>query len=266
VLHRVFQLLEAEAEAAGARAVAWPWVDAARQDLVDVARARGYAVRYAGATAWLPVQWDSVAEYVASRSRNLRRTVRADLRAFAAAGLRTALVSDFRREAPGMDRLYREAFRRRNGRPAPTPPDLFGRLARPAWAERAAQLTWAGDRLVGTSLNVWTPDVLDGTFAGFAPEHRGGPAYYNDLCYEPIRLACALGIAAIDLGASALHAKVLRGAVLRRRVVLIRGVLPCTHRLLRALGTLVARRVEAKERRALGPLWGPRCFADEEAS
>ena len=114
------------------------------------------------------------------------------------------------------------------------------------------------------SLNVWTPDVLDGTFAAFAPAYRGGPAYYNDLCYAMVRLACAEGVAAIDLGASALHAKVLRGAVLRRRMTLIRGTTPGRHRALCVLGGLVARRVEAKERRALGQLWGPRCFAEEE--
>jgi predicted N-acyltransferase len=265
LLHRVFAVLEREARSAGAKAVAWPYVDLTRDDLIRVARERGYAVHYAGATAWLPVRWGSFDDYLASRSKSVRRTIRAELRALAKTGLRTVLAADFEREAAEMDRLYRDAFHRRNGRPAPTPADLFERLARPAWPERLAQLTWQGDRLVGTSLNVWAHGVLDGTLAGFAAEHRVGPAYYNDLCYQPVRLACASGISAIDLGASALHAKVLRGAVLRRRVVLIRGTSPGAHRALRALGGIVARRVEAKERRALGALWGPRCFEEAVA-
>jgi len=264
LLHQVFAMLEREAERAGAKAVAWPYVDAARGDLIGMARERGYAVLYAGATAWLPVRWASFDEYLASRSKNVRRTIRSDLRALADARLRTGLVADFRREAAAMDRLYRDAFHRRNGRAAPTPADLFERLAVPGWPRRLAHLTWDGDRLVGTSLNVWTPEVLDGTFAAFTPDHRGGPVYYNDVCYEPVRLACANGIAAVDLGASALYAKVLRGAVLRRRMVLVRGTSPALHRALRALGRLAASRTQAKERRALGALWGPRCFDDEE--
>lgn len=265
-LHQVFAELEREAERSGAKAVAWPYVDTSRGDLIGVARQRGYAVLYAGATAWLPVRWSSFDDYLASRSKSVRRTIRAELRALGDAGLRSAFVADFRPEAAEMDRLYRDAFQRRNGHPAPRPADLFERLASPVWPERQAHLTRDGDRLVGMSLNVWTRDVLDGTFAAFAPAHRGGPAYYNDLCYAAVRLACAEGVAAIDLGASALHAKVLRGAVLRRRMVLIRGTTPRRHRALCALGRVVARRVEAKERRALGPLWGPRCFAEEESS
>ena len=64
--------------------------------------------------------------------------------------------------------------------------------------------------------------MLDGTFAAFGPREHGGPAYLNDLVYEPIRLACARGIGTIDLGMSALYPKVLRGARLRRRAFLRR--------------------------------------------
>ncbi len=263
LLHRVFGALEAEAEHAGARAVAWPFVDASRADLIGVARERGYGVFYAGVTARLRVEWPSFDDYVASRSKNVRRTIRADLRAFQGAALRTAAASDFRREAPGMDTLYRDDFRRRNGRGAPTPADLFERLAAPTYPACLALLATERERLVGMSLNVWTPRVLDGTFAAFSPEHAGGPAYYNDFCYEPVRLACRRGIAMIDLGASALYAKVLRGALLHRRMVLIRGTSPVAHRALSALGRLAGKRTAAKERVALGALGGSRSFAVE---
>jgi predicted N-acyltransferase len=192
---------------------------------------------------------------VASRSKNVRRTIRADLEAMRTAGLRTSVVSDFRTVAPAMTALYQEAFRRRNGRETPVPNDFFQELSRWPSPGIQAQLTWKGDRLVGTSVNLGTDRLLEGTFSAFRPEYRAGPAYFNDLFYEPVRLACRDGIEAIDLGATALYAKALRGASLRRRLILIRGTTPGRHRVLRAMGQLVARHTEWKERRALGPLW-----------
>ncbi len=254
-LHRVFEALEAAAEADGAKAVIWPCVDAGSAELIRVAGARGYAVVYAGASARIVVEWDSFDEYLASRSKNVRRTIRADLGEIRSAGLRTELVSDFRHAVPAMQTLYAEAYRHRNGRESPVGHEFFERLSLRPTDRIRAQLTWSGAELVGTSLNLMTPELLEGTLGAFAPEHRRGPAYYNDLCYEPIRLACERGIAGIDLGATALYAKVLRGAELRPRVALIRGTTRARHRLLAALGHLVARRTQWKERRALGPLW-----------
>lgn len=262
ILHEVFYALEQTALQEGAKAVAWPFVNARSHRLVEVARERGYAVLYSGATARLRTPWSSLEEYVSSRSKNVRRTIRSDLANIRSAGLRTTLVSDFQCEATAMDRLYRDAFRLRNGREAPLSQDLFQQLGRRPIPGIKAHHTWRGDRLVGTSLNLMTPELLDGTFAAFAPEHRAGPVYYNDLFYEPIRMAAREGIGELDLGATALYAKVLRGAMLQRRVILIRGTTPARHRLLRVLGHLVALRTEQKERRALEPLGGVGRFVE----
>jgi hypothetical protein len=116
---------------------------------------------------------------------------------------------------------------------------------------------------VGTSLNLFTRERLDGTFAAFSQEHRASGVFYNDLCYEPLRVAIREGISSIDLGLNALYAKVLRGAVLQRRMILIRGTTPRRHRMLSMLGRLVASRIQRQEREALGPLWGPRCFVED---
>jgi hypothetical protein len=265
LLHKVFEALEIMAAADGAKAVAWPSVDTDCTHLIQVAADRGYAVLYAGASARLPVRWKSFEEYLASRSRSVRRTINADLRRMHAAQLRMETTSDFQSAVPAMDALYREAFRRRNGRKAAVPLGFFEELSLNPSPGIRAQLTWSGSELVGTSLNLATPHVLEGTFAAFSARHRGGSAYYNDLCYEPIRFACHHGIEAIDLGATALYTKVLRGAVLRRRMILIRGTNRRRHRLIRALGGLVACRTEWKERRALGPLWRPHIFSEESA-
>jgi predicted N-acyltransferase len=265
-LHEIFYALEQAARREGAKAVVWPFVDTGAVRVMDVARDRGYAVLYAGVTAMLPIRWSSFDEYVASRSKSVRRTIRADLAAIGASGLRTTFTSDFEPDALRMDRLYREAFRRRNGRASPVSPALFQYLGRHSSPEIRAHLTWHGDHLVGTSLNLIGPEVLDGTFAAFPEKHRVGPVFFNDLVYEPIRLATREGIPSIDLGSTALYAKVLRGALLQRRMVLIRGTTHRRHRLLSMLGQLVGHRTQQKERASLGALWGPRCFGEEDES
>ena len=256
-LHQVFEALEGSAEADGAKGVVWPCVDGGSRTLLQVGKERGYAAEYAGASARITVEWGSFEDYLASRSKNVRRTVKADLSAIRSAGLRMEVASDFRHAVPAMAALYFEAFRRRNRRESPVGKEFFEQMSLSPSPRILAQLTWNGDRLVGTSLNLMTPEVLEGTLGAFAPEHRGGPAYHNDLCYEPIRMACREGIAAIDLGATALYSKVLRGAVLRPRFTLIRGTTAARHRLLSSLARLVAWRTEWKERRALGPFWQP---------
>jgi predicted N-acyltransferase len=260
----LFDRLEETADREGARAVVWPWVDAGARELIACARERGYAVLYAGATARLPVRWATFEDYVASRSKAVRRTVRADLTAFRSAGLRAVAAEDFRAAASAMETLYREAYRRRNEREPQIPPGCFERLAETPTPGLFAQLTWGGERLVGCSINLAAAGVMEGTFAAFAGGHEGGPAYFNDLVYQPLQRAIHEGIGAIDLGSSALYAKVLRGARLRRRMVLVRGTGLLMHRVLRRLGRTTARRQEEKERRMLGALWSPRCYDDGE--
>jgi predicted N-acyltransferase len=260
----LFDRLEEDAEAEGARAVAWPWVDAGQHELIACARERGYAVLYAGATARLAVRWASFGEYLASRSKSVRRTIRADLAALRDAGLHAVAATDFRAAAPAMEALYRDAYRRRNEREPRIPPGCFERLAEAPTPGLFAQLTWSGERLVGCSVNLAAGGVLEGTFAAFAAGHEGGPAYLNDLVYQPLQYACRERLQAIDLGSSALYPKVLRGARLRRRMVLVRGTGRLMHRVLRRLGRTMARRQEEKERRMLGALWSPACYEDEE--
>jgi predicted N-acyltransferase len=263
ILHEIFYALEQTAAREGANAVAWPFVDTGSDRLIDVARDRGYAVLYAGATAILRVRWPSFEQYVASRSLDVRRIIQADIASIGGAGLRTTVTSEFECDASRMDGLYRDAYRRQNGRESPVPPHFFQQLGRRQTPGIWAHQTWHGDRLVGTSLNLTTPERLDGTFAAYTPEHHTSGVCYNDLCYEPLRVAIREGVWSIDLGPTGLHAKVLRGAVLQRRMILIRGTTPRRHRLLSMLGQLVARRTQREERKALGSLWGPRCFVED---
>jgi predicted N-acyltransferase len=262
-VHRVFDALEEQAQADNARAIVWPFVDLASADILRVGRERGYAQFYAGATAQLRIRWESLDDYIASRSKSVRRSIRADLDGMRSAGLRLTGTTEFWKEAPAMEQLHRESITKR-GRGGPIDSLFFTLLAGEAMPRPVAQLTWQGDRLVGSSVNLPHADLLDGTLAALVPEMRGGPAYYNDLIYEPIRLACGQGIAAVDLGPTALYPKVLRGATLRRRMALVRGTSPAVHATLGALGAVVARRQERKEQRALGALWSTRCFLEQD--
>ncbi|MBA3318930.1 MAG: N-acetyltransferase, partial [Gemmatimonadales bacterium] len=171
-LDEAFGLLEEAAWRARAKAVVWPFVDPADDAVLATARERGYAVVEAGATARLRIRWASFEEYVASRSKSVRRTIRADLAGLGAGGMETLSTSDYRVRAGEMDALYRRAYRRRNGRDARVASGFFERLARQAAPEIWAQLTSSGGRIVGTSLNLAAGSVMDGTFAAFAaPAH-----------------------------------------------------------------------------------------------
>ena len=122
----------------------------------------------------------------------------------------------------------------------------------------------ASPRTSGPSSLTSVATCFSGAFSAFAAGHEGGPAYLNDLVYHPLHVAIRERIGAIDLGSSALYPKVLRGARLRRRMVLVRGSGRLMHRVLRRLGRTMARRQEEKERRMLGALWSPACYDDGE--
>lgn len=259
-LERTFELFEERAREDGARAVVWPFVDPACERVIRIGQHRGYAALYTGASAFLPVEWDSLETYVQSRSKNVRRTVRADLRALDTGGFHTEVRSDFGPRAAAVESLFRAFFARRNGYPSMLPSGFFQDVAERAERGILAQLTWQREQLVGASLNLIAGGVVDGTFATVAPGHEGGAVYYNDLIYTPIRIAASHNVQRLELGPTALYAKVLRGAKLRRRVTLIRGTTPRMHAVLRALGERVAARTERKEEELLSPLGGFRCF------
>ncbi len=252
--NRILDALETRAREDRAKAVVWPYLDGGCTAVREAARRRGYVEIHGDTSAELAMEWDSFETYLASRSKSVRRTIRADLWALERDGFRVESATDFRHASAAMDGLYREAYRRRNGVDVRLMPAFFDRLAATPDPAIWAQLTWQGDRLVGSSINLAAGGRLDGTLAAFAAEVQGGPVYYNDLLYAPLATACRLGASRINLGATALHAKVLRGARLRRRVSLVRGLTPAVHLLLRGLGRVIDARNQEKERRAIAGL------------
>ena len=254
VIGQVFTALETQAQEDGARAVVWPFVDQRHARLRDVARGWGYLDYYAGSTARLSIEWPSFEDYVSSRSKSLRRTVRADLKWLAERDVRTVMTTDFRAHAREMAALYASAGENHRGRTPTVPPVLFTHLAEQPTPGLWGQLTFHEDRLVGSSISVAAGGVMEGTFAAFAPGFLAGPVYHNDLVYQPLGVACAGGMTTLDLGPTALYPKVLRGGRLMRRRTLVKGTSLLVQGALRGLGPVVARRTEWKERRALEAL------------
>ncbi len=254
VIAQVFAALEDQARLDGARAVVWPFVDQGRSRVRELARDAGYLDAYAGCSARLAVEWPSFEEYLASRSKSLRRTIRGELRWLAERGIRSLMTDDFRAHAAAMARLHRGTNGTHRGRTPMVPASLFEQLAAAPTPGLWGQLALLENRVIGSSVSVSSGGLMEGTLAAFEPEFLGGPVYHNDLVYEPLRMACAESISALDLGPTALYPKVLRGARLRRRRTLVLGLSPLVHAMLRTLGPLVGRRTEWKERRALAPL------------
>jgi predicted N-acyltransferase len=159
-LAEAFDRLEESAVREHAKAVVWPFLDPSEHAVLALARDRGYAVIDARATSKLRVSWDSYDEYVASRRKSVRRTIRSDLAGLGTAGLESVSHAEYRAEAAEMDALYRLAYRRRNGRDARIAPGYFGRLAAAGDSGILAQLTRSRDRIVGMSVNLAAGSLL----------------------------------------------------------------------------------------------------------
>ncbi len=250
-LESVFDLLERRARAERARAIVWPALGPGHETLVRHALRRGYLAFYAGCRAVLQVGWTSFEDYVASRSKKVRQTIRADLQILRETGTSCTRTCDFAAEAEEMETLYRDFFRRRNGRPAELAEGFFARLASAHHPGVTAQMGRQGGRLATISLNFTTPAMLDGSFGGYAEGVPGGAVYVSDAIYQPITATAGSAVTKIDLGPAALYAKVVRGAVLRPQITLAFGLTRATGLALRALGRASAARTHAKERRGL---------------
>jgi predicted N-acyltransferase len=255
-LHKLLETLERQAVEDDAVAAVWPFVDVSwGERLLQVGRARGWIQVYAGATARLAIRWGSFEEYLASRSEELRGSIERELEWLQREAVQSTCVPDFGTAVAQIDGLWGEGFRCRHGKESAAS-GFFRALAKPAEPGIAAQLTSKEGRLIATGLGLAGRQMLDLAFAAFDSEVQGGPVYFNNLVYLPIRMACAAGVSALDLGPTALYPKVLRGATLHRRMTLIRGTTPACHQLLRAIGELAGRRQQWRERRALGALRG----------
>jgi predicted N-acyltransferase len=252
VVEHALQLLEEEARAEGAKAIVWPFIGEDASAIRAVARRRGYHESFANSEAVLDVAWSSPEEYLASRSKNVRRTLRNELAWVHDQGIRVSWESELRAHADTFDALYRASYVSRNSRVASLAPQFFAELASQQSPGVRVQCAWHGSTLLEMAVALDAGGALDLCLSAQSEETRNGLLYQHCLCYDPVRAAIAGGLTRIHLGPSALYPKVIRGARLRSRFTLVRGMTPAARAALSVLSPVTDVRNRAKQRRLLG--------------
>ena len=254
VLEEALELLETEARAERVKAIVWPFVDASATAIREAAHFRGYRESFANSEAVLDVDWSSAEEYLDSRSKNVRRTLRNELAWVHDQGIRVTWETDLRAHADTFDAFYRASYVARNGRVATLDADFFAELAKHRSKGVRVQCAWKGKTLLEMAVALDGGGALDLCLSAQSDETRNGLLYQHCLCYDPVRVAIADGLRRIHLGPSALYPKVLRGARLSARVTLVRALSPAARAAVRVLAPLTGARNRAKQRRLVASI------------
>jgi predicted N-acyltransferase len=251
VIDEALELLETEGRAEQVKAIVWPFVDANATAIREAARLRGYRESFATSEAVIDVAWSSPEDYVASRSKNVQRTLKNELAWVHDQGIRISWETDLRPFAGALDGLYRGSYVTRTGRVSNLPSDFFTELAKQRSAGVRVQCAWKGQTLLGMAVALDGGDALDICLNAESDETRRGLLYQHCLCYDPVRVAIEDRLTRIHLGPDALYAKLLRGARLNTRMTLVRGLTPTARVAVRVLAPLTNARNAAKHRRLL---------------
>ncbi|MEO7040069.1 MAG: peptidogalycan biosysnthesis protein [Gemmatimonadaceae bacterium] len=254
VLDDAMAMLEREARAERLKAVVWPFIGEEAGAIRGAAQRRGYRESFANSEAVLDVAWSSPEEYLASRSKNVRRTLRNELAWIHDQGIRVSWETDLRALAETFDAHYRASYVVRNKRVAALPPRFFVELAAQQSAGVRVQCAWRGSTLLEMAVALDGGVALDLCLSAHSDETRNGLLSQHCLCYDPVRAAIASGLTRIHLGPSALYPKVVRGARLQSRLTLVRGMTPAAQAAVRVFSPLDDARNLAKQRRLLSKL------------
>ena len=209
--------LEAEAAASGCALAALLYVpDDPASPLPAAARELGWKSAVIAGESRLEVRWSSFDEYLASRSRDRRQSIRAEIRSFAQRGLRID-VGGAEALDDSLAPLHAQ-WRSKYGR-AVAPADLVRQyaLARRHLADSIQVfLARRGDRTVAFSLFYEHAGVLYSRALGFDyAETARDFTYFNLLFYEPIKAAIEQGLYLIHYSLESYETKVRRGCRVR---------------------------------------------------
>ena len=254
LIEHALTLLEAEARDERLKAVVWPFVGEDAGTIREVARRLGYLESFANSEAVVDVEWSSPEEYLASRSKNVRRTLRNELAWIHDQGIRVSWETDLRAHADTFDALYRASYVARNRRVAELAPNFFSELAAQRSNGVRVQCAWKGATLLEMAVALDGGGALDLCLSAQSGETRNGLLYQHCLCYDPIRVAIADKLNRIHLGPSALYPKILRGARLEARYTLVRGLTSAARAALAVLSPATNARNRAKQRKLVGTL------------
>jgi predicted N-acyltransferase len=254
VLEHAFALLEEEARDERLKAIVWPFVDENAMAIREVAQRLGFRESFANSEAIVDVEWSSPEEYINSRSKNVRRTLRNELAWVHDQGIRVSWETDLRPLANNLDAFYRASYAVRNRREANLAPRFFEELAAQESPGVRVQCAWKGATLLEMAVALEGGGALDLGLSAQSEETRNGLLYQHCLCYDPIRVAIADGLTRIHLGPSALYPKLVRGARLRTRLTLVRGLTPAARAAIAVLAPVTHARNRSKQRRLVGKL------------
>jgi predicted N-acyltransferase len=257
VLDEALEMLEEVGRTERVKAIVWPFLDESAVGIRAAARRRGYHESFANSEAVVDVDWSAPEEYIASRSKNVRRTLRNELAWVHDQGIRVSWETDLRPHVATFDALYRASYVARNGRVATLAADFFQELAEARSPGVRVQCAWRGTTLLEMAVALDGGAAMDLCLSAQSEENRNGLLYQHLLCYDPIRAAIAGNLTRIHLGPSALYPKILRGARLMTHVSLVRGMTPVARAALRVLSPATNFRNRAKQRRLIGKLVAP---------
>jgi len=251
VIDQALELLEGEARAERAKAIVWTFVDEGAAAIRETARLRGYLEGSANSEAVIDVEWSAPEEYIASRSKNVQRTLRNELAWVHDQGIRVSWESDLRPHAESFDTLYRASYAKRSGRAPNLAPDFFSELAGHRSKGVRAQCAWKGPKLLEMAIALDGGGALDLCLSAQSDETGNGLLHQHCLCYDPIRVAIEDSLTRIHLGPGGLYAKLVRGARLSSRVTLVQGLSAAASAALRVLAPITSARHRAKHRRLI---------------
>jgi predicted N-acyltransferase len=254
VLEHALTLLDEEARDERLKAIVWPFVDENSQSIREVARRLGFRESFASSEAVIDVEWSSPEEYIVSRSKNVQRTLRNELAWVHDQGIRVSWETDLRALAGTFDAFYRASYVARNRRAAALSPQFFSELAAQNSTGVRVQCAWKGTTLLEMAVALDAGGALDLCLSAQSEETWNGLLYQHCLCYDPVRAAIAGGLTRIHLGPSALYPKLVRGARLKSRFTLVRGLTPTARAALSVLAPVTNARNLAKQRRLVGKL------------
>jgi hypothetical protein len=210
----------ADSEGLSLAIIGVPWDDAA---LRHVLQERGYRQSIDRPVARLHVEWDSWEGYLRHarlHSQNAVSAIRREVNRARKAGLE---ISEWEPGQPvdaELFRIYDDHYRGKNGRGLDYPPDFLSRLNHDMGEAVRVLVARQHGRLVGSAL------MLVGREHGSVPlvgidhsQDQGASAYFNLMYYQPIRIACEIGLRTLSFGNAAYAAKIRRGCRAERAYV-----------------------------------------------
>lgn len=210
---RLLDAAEAAASEAGARSIAFLYVDADDSLLRESLLAADFVEFFHTHRCLLDVPWDDFDGYLAEFSSSRRVAIKRELRKVADAGVSLETVPMTEELAPRLAELELNLVRKYGGpRTAEQLEHTLRTLARCLEGRMSLSVARSDGEIYGfASLARWG-NALYARHVGFDYDFQGKlPLYFSVLFYEPVRHSIQAGVARIEYGMESLEAKLSRG-------------------------------------------------------